>query len=107
MRRAFAAVQTPLTSLSFIDDELMSARNTESLPGFCSGAPKVMHRIAPSKIGAHRIDHFGFFRRAFAPTLLTNYLLLEQDGDQAAAEASAVGPSPCVSIGVVVALRSA
>jgi predicted alpha/beta hydrolase len=87
MRRAFAAVQTPLTSLSFTDDEMMSARNTESLHGFYTGAAKVMHRIAPSEVDAERIGHFGFFRKSFAPTLWTQWLLpeLTQDRDQAVA----------------------
>ncbi|HCJ28704.1 MAG TPA: alpha/beta hydrolase [Pseudomonas sp.] len=87
MRRAFAEVRTPLTSLSFTDDEMMSARNTESLHGFYTDAPKVMHRIAPSEIGADRIGHFGFFRRSFAPTLWSHWLLpeLNQDRDQAVA----------------------
>lgn len=80
MQRAFASVQTPMTSLSFTDDEMMSARNTESLHGFYTRAPKSMYRIAPGEVGADRIGHFGFFRRAFAPTLWSNYLLpkLEQ-----------------------------
>ncbi|WP_404439011.1 alpha/beta fold hydrolase [Stutzerimonas chloritidismutans] len=77
MHQAFAAVRTPLTSLSFTDDEMMSARNTESLHGFYTGAPKSMQRIAPSEVGADRIGHFGFFREAFAPTLWANYLLPE------------------------------
>lgn len=87
MRRAFAAVQTPLTSLSFTDDEMMSARNTESLHGFYTGAPKSMHRIAPSEVGADGIGHFGFFRESLASTLWTNYLLpeLNAEDDQAVA----------------------
>lgn len=87
MRQAFAAVQTPLTSLSFTDDEMMSARNTESLHGFYTGAPKSMHRIAPNEVGADRIGHFGFFRESFAETLWTNHLLPELNvgNDQAVA----------------------
>ncbi len=77
MRQAFAAVRTPLTSLSFSDDEMMSARNTESLHGFYSSAPKTMQRIAPAEIGATRIGHFGFFRRGFADNLWAPRLLPE------------------------------
>lgn len=77
MCHAFAAVRTPLTSLSFMDDEMMSARNTESLHDFYTGAPKSMRRIAPSEVGADRIGHFGFFRKSFAPTLWSAYLLPE------------------------------
>ena len=96
IRQAFAAVRTPLTSLSFSDDEMMSARNTESLHGFYTSAPKTMRRIAPSEVGADRIGHFGFFRDAFKPTLWSEHLLpeLEQEQeqdhkDQAAALATA------------------
>jgi len=85
MRCAFAAVQTPLTSLSFADDEMMSARNTESLHGFYTGAPKRLVRIAPSEIGADRIGHFGFFRKSFAPTLWANWLLPELNHEREAA----------------------
>jgi predicted alpha/beta hydrolase len=77
MQRAFDAVRTPMTSLSFTDDEMMSARNTESLHGFYTAAPKVMHRITPSEIGVDRIGHFGFFREAFASSLWSRWLLPE------------------------------
>lgn len=77
VRQAFDAVRTPLTSLSFTDDEMMSARNTESLHGFYTSAPKSLRRIAPSEIGADRIGHFGFFRSSFAPTLWSCWLLPE------------------------------
>ncbi|TLX61130.1 alpha/beta hydrolase [Stutzerimonas nosocomialis] len=86
VRQAFAAVRTPLTSLSFTDDEMMSARNTESLHGFYSGAPKTMHRIAPVDVGATRIGHFGFFRRGFADNLWSPWLLPELVGDQSGQE---------------------
>lgn len=77
MRQAFAAVRTPLTSLSFSDDEMMSARNTESLHGFYTGAPKSMQRIAPGDVGATRIGHFGFFRSGFSDSLWSRWLLPE------------------------------
>jgi hypothetical protein len=47
VREAFASVRTPITSLSFTDDEMMSARNTRSLHHHYSNAPKKMARIAP------------------------------------------------------------
>jgi predicted alpha/beta hydrolase len=82
MQRAFDAVRTPMTSLSFTDDEMMSARNTESLHSFYTGAPKSMHRIDPSEVGADRIGHFGFFRKAFAPSLWSRWLLPELIAEQ-------------------------
>jgi predicted alpha/beta hydrolase len=77
VRAQFAAVRTPIVSLSFADDELMSAANTESIHGFYSGAPRTMKRIAPRDIGAQRIGHFGFFRSAFEASLWRAHLLPE------------------------------
>ena len=56
---------------------MMSARNTESIHGFYTGAPRTMKRIAPQDIGAARIGHFGFFRSVYEPSLWRAYLLPE------------------------------
>jgi predicted alpha/beta hydrolase len=77
VRRQYASVTTPIVSLSFTDDEFMSAKNTESLHGFYTGAPRTMKRIAPRDVGAKRIGHFGFFRHRFAETLWAKHLLPE------------------------------
>jgi predicted alpha/beta hydrolase len=77
VRAQFAAVRTPIVSLSFVDDELMSARNTESIHGFYVNAPRTMKRIAPADAGVRRIGHFGFFRAAFEQTLWRRHLLPE------------------------------
>ena len=77
VRAQYAAVRTPIVSLSFADDEMMSLRNTESIHGFYSGAPRTMKRIAPGDIGAKRIGHFGFFRSAFEGSLWRQHLLPE------------------------------
>lgn len=69
VRQRYARVRTPILSLSFTDDEFMSARNTESIHGFYARAPRTMKRIAPHEVGAERIGHFGFFRRRFESTL--------------------------------------
>ena len=75
VRVQYAAVTTPIVSLSFTDDEFMSARNIESLHGFYSAAPRQMIRLAARDVGEPRIGHFGFFRaRAEAP-LWRPYLL--------------------------------
>lgn len=76
-RACFADVRVPITSLSFVDDELMSARNIESLHGFYANAPRTMKRIAPDDIGAKRIGHFGFFKARFEESLWTTHLLPE------------------------------
>ncbi len=75
MQRAFNAVTTPLVSLSFSDDEMMSAQNTASLHGFYRSAPKTMHRIAPRDVGVERIGHFGFFRPTLREALWEPHLL--------------------------------
>jgi predicted alpha/beta hydrolase len=69
MRSDYAAITTPMLSLSFTDDEYMSARNTADMHAFYASAPRDMRRIAPKDIGEKRIGHFGFFRERFAPTL--------------------------------------
>lgn len=69
VQRAFAAVNAPILSLSFVDDEFMSARNIEALHRLYSAAPREMRRVAPREVGETRIGHFGFFRKRFAHTL--------------------------------------
>lgn len=79
-REHYARITTPILSLSFTDDEYMSARSTDSIHGFYTAAPKTMRRIAPREVGAARIGHFGFFRKRFATTLwpeVTQYLAEE------------------------------
>jgi predicted alpha/beta hydrolase len=77
VRAEYAAVRSPIVSISFTDDEMMSAANTESIHGFYSGAPRKMKRIAPQDVGAQRIGHFGFFRAAYEPSLWRAHLLPE------------------------------
>ncbi|MGA2708452.1 MAG: alpha/beta fold hydrolase [Steroidobacteraceae bacterium] len=73
----YAAMNSPITSLSFDDDEFMSARNTELLHGYYRSAARKMTRIAPQDIGAARIGHFGFFNARFEDSLWRSYLLPE------------------------------
>jgi predicted alpha/beta hydrolase len=73
----YAAMNSPITSLSFADDEFMSARNTELLHGYYRSAARKMTRIAPQDIGATRIGHFGFFNARFQDSLWRSYLLPE------------------------------
>jgi predicted alpha/beta hydrolase len=69
VRAAYAAVRTPMLSLSFTDDEMMSDRSIHILHGLYVSAPVEYRRIAPSDIGARHIGHFGFFRPQFERTL--------------------------------------
>jgi predicted alpha/beta hydrolase len=69
VRRSYASVSTPMLSLSFTDDEMMSEQGIRSLHRLYANAPIEYRRIAPRDIGAPRIGHFGFFRPQFEPTL--------------------------------------
>ena len=69
VREQFAALTTPMLSLSFTDDEMMSAISTDTLHRFYANAPIEHRRIAPQEIGQRRIGHFGFFRPTFRDTL--------------------------------------
>lgn len=76
-RALYAAVETPIVSISFTDDEYMSQRNIESIHGQYANARRTMKRIAPKEIGVRRIGHFGFFRPKFEQALWRAHLLAE------------------------------
>jgi len=75
VRALFAAVRLPIVSLSFTDDEYMSARNVEAIHGQYTGAPVTFRRISPADVGVQRVGHFGFFRARLAATLWQDLLL--------------------------------
>jgi predicted alpha/beta hydrolase len=77
VRKQLAAVTTPITSLSFQDDEYMSARSAEALHTWYMNAPRRMKRIAPGDLGVPRIGHVGFFRAGFERSLWEEHLLPE------------------------------
>jgi predicted alpha/beta hydrolase len=62
MRDLYCKVALPLLSISFTDDEYMSASNVAVLHGFYVNARRDMRRFAPVDFGIPRIGHFGFFR---------------------------------------------
>lgn len=76
-RRLYAAVEIPVVSLSFTDDEYMSARNIASIHGSYARAALTLKRLSPADVGVRRIGHFGFFRPDFAETLWRPHLLPE------------------------------
>lgn len=83
VRDSYAAIRTPIFSLSFTDDEYMSAQNIASIHDFYVNAPRTMKRIAPHDIGEKRIGHFGFFKERFSQSLWKHYLLPELNTNQA------------------------
>jgi predicted alpha/beta hydrolase len=71
----YAAVRVPILSLSFSDDEFMSAEAVERLHALYSGAERTMRRIVPSEAGVRRVGHFGFFRERTGARLWREALL--------------------------------
>lgn len=65
-RAKFATVNTPITSLSFSDDELLTQRNIHHLHDFYTNAPQQRVLLRPDEFGLERIGHFGVFSRGCA-----------------------------------------
>jgi predicted alpha/beta hydrolase len=65
--RRFAEVELPFHSVSFTDDEVLSADSVEHLNSWYSGADLVHQRVSPDQLGLGRIGHHGFFRPDRAP----------------------------------------
>ncbi len=74
VRAAYAAVRVPIHSLSFTDDEMMSARNVETIHGQYSGAAVTRTRLTPAEVGVPRVGHFGCFRAAMAAPLWARFV---------------------------------
>lgn len=64
----YAAFKRSFKVLSFTDDELMSAQNTEDIFHMYPGVTVTHRRLNPSEVGASRIGHFGFFKPQFETT---------------------------------------
>ena len=58
-----SAVTTPITALSFTDDEVLSAESTRFLHGLYTGSDQVHRVVRPADVGLDRIGHHGFFRK--------------------------------------------
>ena len=71
----YAAVRNPILSLSFTDDEFMSAAAVDRLHALYAGAPRTMRRIAPAEAGVARVGHFGFYRERTGGRLWREALL--------------------------------
>ena len=62
MRERFGAVDIPMASLSFTDDELMSATSISTLDALHTSVDTTHMRYTPQQLGVDRMGHFGFFR---------------------------------------------
>ena len=76
-RELYASVRTPITSISFTDDDFMSERNIDSIHDLYSGVERRRIRIRPDEVGERSIGHFGCFRRRFEASLWRKVLLPE------------------------------
>ncbi|RUO41275.1 alpha/beta hydrolase [Pseudidiomarina aestuarii] len=65
-RQRYAKISTPITSISFSDDELLSQRNIHAMHDAYVNAPQQRLCIEPQSVGLERIGHFGFFRQRLA-----------------------------------------
>lgn len=75
VRQLYAAVDLPILSLSFSDDEYLSARSAAALERLYAGAELRRLRLDPAAEGLDAIGHFGFFRPAAGERLWPRYLL--------------------------------
>lgn len=64
-REKFAHFSVPLTSISFSDDETMSAGATEHLLSFYAGTEVDNVRLTPQEVGHTQIGHMNFFREGY------------------------------------------
>jgi predicted alpha/beta hydrolase len=79
-REGYAAIRSPIVSISFTDDELMSHTSIGSLHALFSDSSPIMIRLAPSDAGTRRIGHFGVFRSEHRDGLWSSYLLPALEG---------------------------
>jgi predicted alpha/beta hydrolase len=75
--RRFAAVRTPIASISFADDEILTAASITGLHRHYTSAPRTAHHLAPGDVGLERIGHFGAFRPAMRDALWEPVILPE------------------------------
>lgn len=77
LRQRFAGVKTPITAMSFSDDDMMSPKNIQRLHHSFSQAPQTHIHIRPQDVEQKAIRHIGWHKeryrqlweRYFAPVL--------------------------------------
>lgn len=67
LRQRYASVKSPITSILFTDDEMMSVKNVDHLHAFYTGSEQKRVVVKPSDIGMRRIGHIGWHRQRFEP----------------------------------------
>lgn len=60
--KRYARVSTPIISLAFSDDELLTPRNITAMHDFYASAPQRRHFVTPEDLDVEAIRHFSLFR---------------------------------------------
>ena len=64
IRERTAHVTTPMTSVWFTDDELLTATAIDALDGLFVGTPVERLRLDPTGFGVDKVGHHGFYRES-------------------------------------------
>lgn len=67
VRERVAHVTTPITSVWFTDDELLTAGAIDAMDDLYRGTPVERLRLDPAGLGLERVGHHGFFREGSRP----------------------------------------
>jgi predicted alpha/beta hydrolase len=79
VKAKFQQLKTPLVSISFTDDEMLSLTNMHDLHALFGNENKELKNLHPKDIGERRVGHLGFFREKFKDNLWPRLLLSELD----------------------------
>jgi predicted alpha/beta hydrolase len=77
----FGRVKTPVVSIAFTEDEMLSQRNIEALHECYTSTTATMIRIVAADVGQTKIGHFGFFKPSMIsvwPALVESHLAQHQ-----------------------------
>lgn len=67
----YAQVRTPITAISFSDDEMLTQRNVTIMHDFFVNAPQQRHLYTPAQLDVPRLGHFGIFKKSNAQLWFT------------------------------------
>ncbi|WP_299074879.1 alpha/beta fold hydrolase [uncultured Paraglaciecola sp.] len=77
VKEKFLTIDIPLVSITFSDDEMLSATNMQDLHALFGHQNKAIKNYHPQDMGEKRIGHLGFFREKFKENLWPKLLLNE------------------------------
>ena len=65
LKQRFASVKTPITAVTFSDDDMMSLTNIDALHSFFTGSHIERVHVTPQQINKKRIGHIGWHKQSF------------------------------------------